>query len=256
MSPSENPATATGSKLPSLSVVIPAYNEAGYLEATLIHAKRAAEVYQGPVEIIVVDNNSTDGTADIARAQGVQVVFEPQNQIARARNAGAAEARGDYLVFVDADTHLEGDILGKVAANLASGEVIGGGAWVEPDSTGLGRLLFKYPVNFALGLANVSVGPFLYCDRESFGRIRGFCEEFYAAEEFVLARRMQAEGRKTGKSWRIIRPHKGHRIVTSSRRLGRFGGLEMALKHAHLLWKSDQKLRQKDQCSSWYQARS
>ena len=49
-------------------------------------------------EIIVVDNNSTDNTANLAA--GAQVVFEPINQIGRARNAGAAVAVGDWLLFV------------------------------------------------------------------------------------------------------------------------------------------------------------
>lgn len=242
-------------ELPGISIVIPAYNEADYLELTLASAQAAAAVYGGPVEIIVVDNNSTDNTGDIARTLGATVVFEPKNQIARARNAGAAVASGDYLVFLDADTRLQGDILTKVAKNLATGQVIGGGAWIEPDSRGPGRLLFKYPVNFLLTLENVTVGPFLYCEREAFLKVGGFDEEFYAAEEFVLAKRMKAEGRKVNKAWKIIKHDKGHRVVTSSRRLGKFGGLEMALRNVHLLWKSGQKLRQKDQCSFWYRAR-
>ncbi len=242
-------------RLPGISLVVPAYNEAAFIEETLRSAQRAARQYGGPVEIVVVDNNSTDATAEIAAAQGATVVFEPKNQIARARNAGAAVAKGEYLVFLDADTRIEGDVFCKIAANLASGRVIGGGAWVEPDSTGFGRWLFKYPVNFALSLAGVTVGPLLYCERESFLRIGGFDEEFYAAEEFVFARRMKAEGAKAHKAWKIIRHGKGHRVVTSHRRLGRFGGLEMAVRNAHLLFKTGTKLRQKEQCSFWYQAR-
>ena len=57
------------------------------------------------VELIVCDNNSTDRTAEIARNAGARVVFEPVNQIARARNRGAAAATGDWLIFVDADSH-------------------------------------------------------------------------------------------------------------------------------------------------------
>lgn len=238
-----------------ISLIIPAYNEAAYIEGTILSAKAAAVEYGGPVELIVVDNNCSDDTAEIARSLGASVVFEPVNQIARARNAGAAAASGDYLVFVDADTRLQGDILAKVARNLATGRVVGGGAWVEPDSSGLSRFLFKYPVNYVLSLKNVSVGPFLYCEREAFVKVGGFDQELYAAEEFMLAERMKAEGRRSNRKWKIIRHDGGHRIVTSSRRFGRFGGLEMALSNIHLLWKGKQKLRQKDQCSFWYQAR-
>jgi len=238
-----------------ISVVIPAYNEAAYIKSTILAAQTAAVEYGGPVEFIVVDNNSSDNTADIARSLGVTVVFEPVNQIARARNAGAAAASGELLVFVDADTCLEGDILTKVATNLASGKCIGGGAWVDSDSGGYSRFLFNYLVNIALSLKNVSVGPFLYCEREAFLKSGGFDLELYAAEEFELAEQMKAEGRKVNKKWKIIKRGRRHRIITSSRRFGRFGGLEMVFSNIHLLWKGSQKLRKKDQCSFWYEAR-
>ena len=51
-------------------------------------------------ELMVCDNNSSDTTAAIARASGARVVFEPVNQIGRARNTGAAAATGEWLVFV------------------------------------------------------------------------------------------------------------------------------------------------------------
>ena len=255
MDGSSNSPSGVENTKPSISVIIPAYNEEDYLEPTLISAKAAASAYAGPVEIIVVDNNSTDGTGELARSLGATVVFEPKNQIARARNAGAAVASGDCLVFLDADTRIAGDILAKVAANMATGRIVGGGAWVEPDSSGAGRLIFKYLVNYMLALANVTVGPFLYCEREAFMNAGGFDEEFYAAEEFVLARRMKAEGRKTNKKWKIVMHSTGHKVVTSSRRLGRLGGLGMAFSNVHLLWRSGKKLRQKESCSFWYGAR-
>ena len=238
-----------------ISVVIPAYNEADYIAETVSSVRTAALEVDGPVEIIVVDNNSSDDTAEIARSLGAKVVFEPVNQIARARNAGASFASGRYLVFVDADTRLQGDILAKVAKNLASGEVIGGGAWVEPDSSGISHFLFKYLVNYGLSLKNVSVGPFLYCEREAFAQAGGFDQELYAAEEFRLAENMKAQGRAVNKEWKLIKHGRRHRIVTSSRKFGRLGGLEMVLSNIHLLWKSGQKLRKKDQCAFWYQAR-
>ena len=134
---------------PSISVVIPAFNEAEFIAATYKSVFITATAhYTGHVEIIVVDNNSTDKTGEIASSLGAIVVFEAKNQIARARNAGAKKATGDYLVFVDADTILEGDILDKVSTNLSSGQVIGGGGWAELDSKGLAYLNFKYLINY------------------------------------------------------------------------------------------------------------
>ncbi len=244
--------TRTPAGKPAISVVVPAFNEAGYIAGTIRSVLEAKKRYQGPVEIIVVDNNSTDDTAEIAKSLGAIVVHEPINQIARARNAGARAAKGEYLVFLDADTRLEGDILDKVEANLSSGRVIGGGAWVEPDSGWIGRLIFKFAVNYPLALKNVTVGPFLYCDSAAFHRVGGFDDALYAAEEFSLAKRLKTEGGKEKKSWKIIKYNKNHRIITSNRKFEKFGGLEMAMQNVHLIWKPHEKIKQKDQCRFWY----
>ncbi len=240
---------------PAISVVIPAFNEAGYIAGTIRSVVDAGTYYQGPVEVVVVDNNSADSTGEIARLHGATVVFEPVNQIARARNAGARAASGDYLVFLDADTRIEGDILAKVEEHLASGRVIGGGAWVEPDSSWFGRILFKFAINYPLALRNLTVGPFLYCHRDAFERVGGFDETLYAGEEFSLACRLKMHGSKDRRAWKIIKYAKEHRIVTSSRKFHKLGILDLALRNAHLMWKPRQKLRRKDQCGFWYGVR-
>ena len=79
------------------SIIVPAFNEERLLAASLTAIRTAAAVFTergSEWELIVCDNNSTDRTGEIARAAGATVVFEPVNQIARARNAGAAGARG------------------------------------------------------------------------------------------------------------------------------------------------------------------
>src|SRR2546426_6022098 len=91
-----------------------------------------------PAELIVCDNNSDDRTAEFARAAGAVVVFEPVNQIARARNRGAAAATGDWLVFVDADSHPGTDLFDAVATQIESGSCLAGGCTV--------KLLGHYPL--------------------------------------------------------------------------------------------------------------
>ena len=76
-----------------LSIVIPAFNEERLIERCLQSISASLVANLKPCftsEIIVVDNNSTDNTANLARQAGAQVIFEPINQIGRARNAGAA----------------------------------------------------------------------------------------------------------------------------------------------------------------------
>ena len=89
----------------SFSVIIPAYNEEALLAETIAEIRRGMDDLL-PIagEIIVVDNNSVDRTPKIATNAGARVVFEPINQISRARNSGAREAKGKYFFFVDADT--------------------------------------------------------------------------------------------------------------------------------------------------------
>src|SRR5690606_25470222 len=78
-----------------LSIIIPAHDEAPVIGATLDAVAGAIGAADDQVEVIVVDDASTDATAAIARARGARVVQVDVRHIAGARNAGAAVARGD-----------------------------------------------------------------------------------------------------------------------------------------------------------------
>jgi len=187
------------------SIVIPAYNEEDLLPATLDALAEAMQTIDAPGEIVVVDNNSTDATAQIAEARGARVVFEPVNQIARARNAGAAAAAHDRLLFVDADTLIPVDVLRQALANLASGSCCGGGVLVEFDTAGRpgARSLVRF-WNW-LSLRNRwAAGCFVYCRRDAFDAAGRFSERVYASEEIWLSRRLGRWGRKHGMTFEII----------------------------------------------------
>jgi glycosyltransferase involved in cell wall biosynthesis len=87
---------------PRFSVVIPAYNEAEFLGSCL--DSLLEQDFPGSYEIIVVDNNSTDATADVAGSRGVRVVHEPKAGVCSARQCGTTAARGEIVVSTDADT--------------------------------------------------------------------------------------------------------------------------------------------------------
>ena len=110
-----------------ISFVIPAHNEQALLPATLRSAFRAGEAVGGAFEVVVADDASTDRTPEIARKAEARVVSINRRQIAAARNAGAAAATGDVLVFVDADTLLPVGTLQAALRALRRGAV-GGGA--------------------------------------------------------------------------------------------------------------------------------
>jgi glycosyltransferase involved in cell wall biosynthesis len=90
-----------------LSIVIPAYNEEAYIEACLQAILAEVARSQCEVEVIVVNNASTDRTGDKARAfPGVRVIDEPRKGLVRARQAGFEASRGELVGSVDADTRM------------------------------------------------------------------------------------------------------------------------------------------------------
>jgi glycosyltransferase involved in cell wall biosynthesis len=102
------------------SVVVPCYNEEAYV-ADAIHSLQQQE-FDGEYEIVVVDNNSTDATAEIARGLGVRVVAETAPGVCNARQAGTQASRGEIVVSADADTTYPPDWLRKIDDNFRAGE--------------------------------------------------------------------------------------------------------------------------------------
>jgi glycosyltransferase involved in cell wall biosynthesis len=93
---------ASSKGLPSVSVVIPAYNEETYLPSCLESIRK--QDYPGEYEVIVADNASTDNTAKIGLDWGAKVVYESKRSPACARQKGAEAAAGEIIAFIDADT--------------------------------------------------------------------------------------------------------------------------------------------------------
>ena len=90
-----------------ITIAIPAFNEEELLPSTLAAVAEAGEAFTQrgwATEVVVCDNNSTDRTAEIAEAAGARVVFEEHNQKSRARNAAGNAAKGEWIIFVDADS--------------------------------------------------------------------------------------------------------------------------------------------------------
>lgn len=206
-----------------LSIVIPAFNEEKYLPACLdsLRAALAACAERVPEhELIVSDNNSTDATAEVARRGGARVVFEPHNQISRARNAGAAAASGDWLLFVDADCVVHPDTLADMLDHIDSGGFVGGGCAVRLDR---GPIWARAVAATAVGVFRVlklAGGSFLFCRADAFRDVGGFPEELYAAEEVPISRALKRWGRERGLGFAFLtrRP-----LVTSARKLDRHG---------------------------------
>lgn len=175
------------------SVVIPAYNEAAYLEPTLRSIRE--QDFPGNVELIVVDNNSSDDTSRIARRYADHVLHYAERQGASAaRQHGAEKARGKTLVFLDADTAMSPNLLSEAAKSLAAGYV-GGCAPIFVKDDSFGARWTEAVVNNWHRFIGPSFIPYIYCAREVFHRTGGWDLHITCAEEVRLQRRIREHGK-------------------------------------------------------------
>lgn len=193
-----------------ISFVIPAHNEEALIGATLDSIQQSATEVGEPFEVIVVDDASTDRTAEIARDRGATVVPVNHRQIAATRNSGAAVARGEWLIFVDGDTVINTPLL-QATVDALSGGAIGGGCRIafEGDAPWSWRAAVKLfgPMYHWMQLA---AGCYLFVQRGAFEEVGGFDSRLYASEEVVLSRSLRQLGRFV-----ILR----ERVTTSGRKL-------------------------------------
>lgn len=124
--------TASKGKIPMITVVIPAYNEEKLLAQTLKCIKK--QTYKD-FEILVVDNNSSDNTASVARQFGAKVIKEYQQGYVHALNRGLQEAKGEILAVTDADSQPDKEWLKNISFSMNDENVIG--------LTGLAKFDFK-----------------------------------------------------------------------------------------------------------------
>ena len=183
-----------------LSIVIPAYNEEAYLGATLDSLRIAAEGLRAragaEVEMIVVDNNSRDRTAPVAREQGATVVHEPVQLIARARNAGAHRASGDVLVFVDADVIVPPEFLILIHEAMSDPACIGGGVDTAWRARRLSVRLYLGAWWLLVRLTGMVLGAAQFARREAFEQVGGYDERAWIGEDVDFVWRLGRLGRR------------------------------------------------------------
>jgi len=238
-----------------ISLVIPAFNEEKLLGASLAAIKAAAAAFTRRgwrLQLIVCDNNSTDRTADIARAAGAEVVFEPVNQIARARNAGAAAATGDWLVFVDADTHPPEALFAEVAEQIASGRCLAGGATIRLDETVFIAGLITGFWNWVSRWQKLMAVSFIFVRTAEFREIGGFSLELFAAEELDLSQRLKKLAR--ARRLKMVILHR-HPVKTSARKLKLYTPREMLGMLFRSIFRHRRTITSREATYLWYDGR-
>ena len=203
----------------SISVIIPGYNEEKYLAATLKSIQTAAEFLQKKhslsTEVIVVDNASTDSTSAIALSFGASIVRETKHNVAVVRNAGARSAKGDVLVFVDADTIVPEELLSHISEAMINPTCFGGAVDIDyrPAKSSVRMYLQLWRI---IGkLTGMAQGATQFCRREVYASLHGYDESLYMGEDVDFYWRMK----------KLAKRENGHvcfiediRVVPSTRR--------------------------------------
>lgn len=227
-----------------ISFVVPAYNEELELPSTIAAIRQAASESAGqPFEIIVVDDGSTDSTANVAVEAAARVISINRRQIAAARNAGARAGRGDILFFVDADTRINHVHVAGAIAALES-NCAGGSARVSPD--GLvplwGRIFVSAFCRVYFGL-NLGAGAFLFTTRRNFDAAGGFDEQYFIGEEVYFSLAL----RKLGRFKILPEP-----VLTSGRKLRMYSAREVFAHLFSIIIRGPRGARSRDRLDLWY----
>lgn len=230
-----------------VSFIVPAYNEAVMIGGTLRMLDRSARSVGLSYETIVVDDASTDGTADVARGEGASVLRVDLHCIAAVRNAGAAIAKGDVLVFVDADTLVRAETLAAMLDAVHRGAA-GGGARVQldvHDSPRMTRVLVAATC-WMLFHAGVAGGCFLFARRAAFDAVGGFDDRYYASEEIHFAMALRKQGRF------VMLPEA---VLSSGRKLRLFPGWQLWRQIFSVLRGGLASVRRREALDFWYDGR-
>jgi len=197
-------------------------------------------------EIIVVDDASTDDTAQIARGAGAEVVSINRRQIAAARNAGARHARSDILFFVDADTRINEKHVTRAIEALEAGCAGGSARVVVSDRIPLwARIFIKVFSTLYFGL-NLGAGAFLFTTRNNFDSISGFDEKLFVGEEIYFSIAVRRLGR-----FRIL----PEPVVTSGRKLRMYSAREILRDSLRVILRGPRGARSREGLHIWYEGK-
>jgi glycosyltransferase involved in cell wall biosynthesis len=167
-----------------VSVVIPAYDEEQCLPETLERITKALAMVAHPSEIVVVDNDSQDGTKRVAEAFRANIVLEKEHNIAKVRNTGAKHSTGDVLIFIDADTLVPETLFQKITEVMEDEKCFGGGVTVEyEDLQRRWMKLYLAGWRFWGKFFNMAQGAAQFCRKSVFEELKGYDQTIFMGED-------------------------------------------------------------------------
>lgn len=192
-------AVATGAALApqvlDVAFVIPAYNEEKFISATLASIERAM-AGRSAYEVVVVDNGSSDRTAELARAAGARVLIAAAGTVGALRNLGARHATARALVFLDADVELTDSWGENIHATLRElrerpATITGSHCGIPANASWLERYWFAPRRSERVSHMN---SGHLIVDRAYFEQLGGFAAEMQTGEDYEFSRRALEHG--------------------------------------------------------------
>ncbi|MFB0508034.1 MAG: TIGR04283 family arsenosugar biosynthesis glycosyltransferase [Thermodesulfobacteriota bacterium] len=175
--------------IPRISIIIPTLNEAPNLASTLRSIRNASNV-----EVIVVDGGSSDETVKVARSWGTKVLILAPGR-ARQMNAGAAQATGEVLLFLHADTHLPRGYDNYIRKILARPHAVAGAFQLRIDGRLPGLRIAEKMVNLRSRHLQFPYGDQAIFLRTDLFREMGGFPDMPILEDFELIRRLRRRGR-------------------------------------------------------------
>ncbi len=180
---------------PLFSVIIPAYNEEKYIGATLDSLQRQT---LRDFEVIIVGNGCTDNTETVvktmAKGENFRYLSLVKPNVSVARNAGALNAQGKTLIFLDADTRLAEDGLQVISEQFMDSIVVATTKTV-PDERRWKYLLVMAGKNFLLATKTFKgFSGVLICRKEDFQAVKGYDPQVTIKEQHSLRRKLETKG--------------------------------------------------------------
>lgn len=213
-----------------ISIVIPTLNEGKYIETTLFHIKQMK-----PYEIIIADSHSEDNTVKIAKKYGARIVYAKRGAASYGRNAGGFAARGDIILFLDADSIVFPNLLDVIKKDFKNKKLAGWTctiygftpSWKEQIIYNMSNNLVDFLTTYVK--KPHAPGIVIGIRKEIFRKVNGFDENLHVMEDHDFAMRAGKFG--------LFKFSKKTCVYTSTRRMDKWGGFGLIKKYSRIYLK-------------------
>lgn len=201
---------------PFVSVIVPAFNEEEHIEKCL-QSLRNQDYDSGLLEIILIDNGSSDETVERATDLAHVIKIIPGINVGAVRNRGVSIAQGEYVAFIDADCTAPPDWIRNAVGLISSQHLsaVGGGCDLDQNAAWIERLwLLEQP--HGKRVPKDFIGCAIVANKSAFEKVGGFNEEVTSGEDTQLSMDLKKHGLKIAISSEVNVTHLGNALTTTA----------------------------------------